>query len=139
MDGIVEKIGLTSTTIRHGENQTGLIPNRLFLQEPIKELISAGTYAPVLVNFYFPADGNFVKIREIAERAASLSKYIYLNEPVTINLANIFREGRSLVHLQLTAYVLDSNFEREFRSEISEQLLAEIFRQNLLSVDQMNF
>jgi len=139
MQGTIEKIGLISTTIRLANNLSGLVPNRLFLQKPVRELVAAETYAPVQVNFFFPADGDFIKIREIAERAASLSKYIYLSNPISIKLENIFREGRSLVHLQLNACVLDPGFETEFRSEISEQVLGEIFRQELITSDQMNF
>lgn len=138
INGVIEKAGLISTTIRRGENLSGLVPNRLFLQHPVSELIRADSYAPVRVDFYFPADGDFVRIREITERAASLSKYIYLNNPISVDLANIFREGRSLVHLQVNAYVLDPVFENAFRSEISEQVLGEIFRQKLFTRDQMN-
>ncbi len=137
IDGVIEKIGLITTTFRHGDNHAGLIPNRLFLQKPIMELISANTFAPVVVNFYFPAEGNFVKIREIVERAASLSKYIYLNKPVSIKLENILKEGRSLVLLQLNVYIINFGLESAFRSEISEQVLSEIFRQKLISPDQM--
>jgi len=137
MDGVIEKIGLIATTCRHGDNHAGLIPNRMFLQKPIIELISANTFTPVVVNFYFPAEANFVKIREIVERAASLSKFIYLNKPVTIKLENILKEGRSLVLLQLDAYIINFSLESAFRSEISEQVLGEIFRQKLISADQM--
>lgn len=139
INGVVDKIGLTAITVQLGENQVSLIPNRLFLQEPVNELVTGDSSGVITVDFYFPAEGDFVKIREIAERAASLSKYIYLNKPITIDLENIFREGRSLVHVRLNACILDAGFEREFRSEISTQVLGEAFRQKLITPDQMRF
>ena len=137
--GVVEKAGLISTTIRRRDKLIAIIPNRLFMRQPVHELIAAESYMPVQIDFYFPAEGDFVRIREIAERAASLSKYIYLNNPISVDLENIFREGRSLVQMRVTARVLDAEYEHAFRSEISEQVLGEIFSQKLFTGDQLSF
>ena len=139
IDGIVEKTGLITTIIGHDLNMKSIIPNRRFLQNPLQKLIAAEHHLTVQVDFYFPVDGDFVKVQEIAERAASLSKYVYLNDPIAVDLENVFREGKSLICMHLSASIISPELRQAFRTEVSGQILSEVFRQQLFTSDQMNF
>lgn len=123
--GEIKHIGLRSLKIIAGDNSLVSIPNSEVFNKSITNRNTGSTTCLVSVNFYFSPELDVAEAKKIASRAASISQYIYLNEPITVLISNEVHAGRSLIRLNLSAYVLDLRYESLFASEITEILISE--------------
>lgn len=136
-NGEIKHIGLRSLKIISDNNSIVIMPNSEILNKTIINKNDGATICQVNVNFYFPPDLDIAEAKKIAYRAASVSQYIYLNEPITVLVSNEVHSGRSLIRLNLSAYVLDLRYESLFASEITEILLSE-FNKNGFAIPSNN-
>ena len=78
-----------------------------------------------------------IQAKKIAYRAAAVSRYTYLNKPIAVIIKNEVHQGRSLLKMRLKAYVLDIRYEPAFASEMTEIVIQEFLRANLIGVEQL--
>ena len=55
----------------------------------------------VVAEIYLPINVNTNKVREIATEAAQVSKYIFLNKPITVLFFNEVKEEKVLIKINL--------------------------------------
>jgi len=105
----------------------------------VQKQAATDSIAPVDVMFYLPPDIDIVKVKEIAHRAASLSRFVYLNKSIAVNISNEFADGRSLIKLTVSAYVLNIDYVKQFRSDITENVFSEIVNKEILTPSALSF
>ena len=80
-----------------------------------------------------------LKLKKIAFKAAVVSRYIYLNKPVSVIIKNEMHQGRSMLKMRLKAYVLDLRYEFPFASEMTELVIKELLRLKMISGEDLAF
>ena len=85
-----------------------------------------------MASIYLPSDTNIDLVKEIAHKAAISSRYVYLNKPVVVITENQVIDKNYLIHLKVKAYVLDIRYEFFLKGEITELILTELNRRQLL-------
>lgn len=130
--GEVIKIGLRSTRIVTADDSEVSVPNGEMMNSSISNSNSGQTNCQVVAEIYLPLDIDTQKARKIAMEAALVSKYIYLNKPVSVIFVNEMHERKSLLKMRLKAYVSDIRFEFVFKSDMTEIVLKELIKEGLL-------
>ena len=133
--GEVIKIGLRSTRIVTADDSVVTIPNGEMMNQSISNSNSGATNCQVVAELYLPLDIDTQKVRRIATEAALVSKYIYLNKPVTVLFFNEMKDRRSIIKMRLKAYVSDIKNEFIFKSDMTEITLRELIKDKLISPD----
>ena len=135
--GEVLQIGLRSVRIVTPDDSTVSIPNGEIMNQSIANSNSGESNAQVVSEFFMPPDMNLVQAKKIAYRAAAVSRYVYLNKPITVIIKNEVHQGCSILKMRLKAYVLDIRYENLFASEMTEIVLQELLRTKLISAEQL--
>ena len=131
--------GLQTTQVEDSDGTALFVPNYQFDRTIIhKQAMNDGVVAAD-VYFYLPPDIDIVRVKEIAHRAASLSRFVYLNKAIDVNLSNEFSAGRSIIKLCVSAYVLNIDYLNQFKSDITEIVLSEIISKNIVSPEAVSF
>ena len=136
--GEVTQIGLRSVRIVTPDDSQVSIPNGEILNQLVSNANTGESNALVVSEFFLPPDIDLVRAKKIAYRAAAVSRYIYLNKPISVILKNEVHQGRSLLKMRLKAYVLDIRYEFPFSSEMTEIVLQEFLRTELVTAEQLN-
>ena len=137
--GEVVQIGLRSVRIVTPDDSLVSIPNGDLINQSVSNSNAGEFNCQVVAEFFLPPDIDFVKLKKIAYRAAAVSRYVYLNKPITVIISNEINEGRSLLKVRLKAYVLDLRYEFPFASDMTEIVITELLRQNLISASDLAF
>ena len=127
------KPGLKSTVLEKTDGTLLIVPNHHITETDITKITNGRSIAQVDTYFYLPADIDLIKVKEIAQKAASLSRFVYLNEPIKLYFTNILKEGRSLLRLQVNAYVLNVDLCNDFRSDVTEAVISELLKKELIT------
>ncbi|HUT62617.1 MAG TPA: mechanosensitive ion channel domain-containing protein [Anaerolineae bacterium] len=135
--GEVVQIGLRSVRIVTPDDSLVSIPNGDLINQSVSNSNAGEFNCQVVAEFFLPPDIDFVKLKKIAYRAAAVSRYVYLNKPITVIISNEINEGRSLLKVRLKAYVLDLRYEFPFASDMTEIVITELLRQNLISASDL--
>lgn len=133
--GEVVQIGLRTVRIVTADDSIVSIPNSDVVNQPVSNSNSGDFNCQVVSEFYLPPGIDLKQVKKMALRAASVSRYVYLNKPITVILKNELSQGRSVLKMRLKAYVLDLQFEHLFASEMTEFLLTELSNKELLPAD----
>ncbi|MBF0353162.1 MAG: mechanosensitive ion channel [SAR324 cluster bacterium] len=136
--GEVTQIGLRTVRIVTADDSVVSIPNGDIVNQPVSNSNSGESNCQVVAEFYLPPDIDFTRVKRMAYRAAVTSRYAYLNKPVYIVFKNEMYERRSMIKMRLKAYVLDIRYEVAFASEMTEIVMFELRRQNLVSTEQLS-
>jgi len=131
--GEVITIDLQTTRIVTPDDSIVVIPNMELMNSRISNSNSGELYCQVVAKIVLPIDGDMQKIRKIAIEAAQVSKYIYLNKPITVLFTNEINEHRSFLEMKLKAYVMDIRYEFLFKSDMTEVVIKELLNQGLLN------
>jgi len=131
--GEVVNLGIKSTQIKKDDETVTIFPNHKITQSKIEKLTSGNSISSVRIFFYFPPDIDIIKTKEIAHRVVSLSRYVYLNKPITSELTNIIQDGQPFVQMCVNAYVLDIEYTGRFKSDVTENVMAELLSKKLVS------
>ena len=135
--GEVLQIGLRSVRIVTPDDSTVSIPNGEIMNKSISNSNSGESNAQVVSEFFLPPDIKLVQAKKIAYRAAAVSRFVYLNKPITVIIKNEVHQGRSIIRMRLKAYVLDIRYENLFASEMTEIVLQEFLRTRLITAEQL--
>lgn len=130
--GEVKEIGLRTTRITTPDDSMVSIPNAEIVNNSVSNANTSALDCQVVTDIYLPASTNLKKVKEIARKAAISSRYTYLNKPVTVIVLNEVHEKNFILHLRVKAYVLDIRYEFDLKSEITELIISELNKQNLI-------
>lgn len=129
--GDVIAIGLRSVRLQTLDDNTVTIPNNKFLTD----ITSCGNYGAldmqVVMNFYVGLDQDIDKAREIVTEAGLTSRYVYLNKPVVVLVTQVIEENYVAVRLQLKAYVLDTQYEKSFETDVNLRVMRAFEKQRI--------
>lgn len=119
MYGDITAIGLRSVRLQTLDDNTVTIPNSKFLSD----VTSSGNYGAldmqVVIDFHIGTDQDFDRAREIINEAALSSRYVYLAKPVVVLVTQQIVQNLVTVRLRLKAYVLDTQHEKAFETDIT--------------------
>jgi small-conductance mechanosensitive channel len=135
--GEVIKIGLRSTRIVTPDDSIVTIPNGDLMSKPVSNANSGEPNCQVVAELYLPINVDTEQVRQIALEAAQVSKYIYLNKPVVVLFFNEMHERKPFLKMRLKAYVMDIRHEFAFKSDMTEIVLRELIKKNIIVSDIM--
>lgn len=134
--GDITVIGLRSVRLQTLDDNTITIPNSKFLSD----ITSSGNYGAldmqVVIDFYIGADQDIDRAREIVNEAALSSRYVFLAKPVVVLVTQQIVQNLVTVRLRLKAYVLDTQHEKAFETDITLRCLRAM-RENGITPPQM--
>lgn len=130
--GEVTGIGLRSTRIVTPDDSLVTIPNADIVNNSVSNSNTGALDCQVVASIYLPADTNIDTVKEVAYKAAITSRYVYLNKPVVVITENQVIDKNYIIHLKVKAYVLDIRYEFLLKGEITELILTELNRRQLL-------
>jgi MscS family membrane protein len=133
--GEVVEIGLRSTRIVTPDDSLVSIPNGELENTSVSNSNAGELNCQVVAEIYLPMDVDTEKIREIAIEAACVSKYIYLNKPITVLFAHEVKERKAYLKMKLKAYVMDIRYEFNFKSDLTEIVIRELLAQHIIEVE----
>jgi small-conductance mechanosensitive channel len=130
--GDIVAIGLRSVRLRTLGDNLVTIPNSKFLSEAT----SSGNYGAldmqVAVHFHVGLDQDVDGAREVIHEAALTSRYVHLPKPVTVLVAQELTENFVAVKLTLKAYVLDTQYEKAFETDVTLRVLRAFRERSIL-------
>jgi len=121
--GDVIKIGLRSIKLRTLDDSMVTIPNNMFLND----ITSSGNYGvlnmQIMVDFLIGIDQDVHRARDIVREAGVTSNYVYLPNPVEVIVSQVVVDSLVALRLRLKAYVLDTNLEKAFETDITLRVM----------------
>ena len=136
--GEVLSIGLRSTRIVTGDDSTVSIPNSDIMNQSVSNSNSGEPNCQVVAEIYLPIDVDTVAVRDTALEVAKVSKYVYLDKPISVLFFNEVKERRSYLKMRLKAYVMDIRYEFAFKSEMTELIIKELFNDGILKKEDVS-
>lgn len=130
--GEVTGIGLRSTRIVTNDDSLVSVPNGDLMSQAVSNSNSGEANCQVVAEVYLPITIDTERVRRLATEAAQVSRYIYLNKPITVLFFNEIKEHRSYYKMRLKAYVMDIRFENTFKSDMTEIVLRELIKQKII-------
>ncbi len=130
--GEVVEIGLRSTRIVTPDDNLVSIPNSEIMNSSVSNANAGESNCQVVAEIYLPIDADTMKARNIGMQAAQVSKYVYLNKPISVVFANEFKDRQSVYKMKIKAYVLDIRDEFKFKSEMTEVAIRELLEAGVI-------
>ncbi|TKB47827.1 mechanosensitive ion channel family protein [Thalassotalea mangrovi] len=117
--GDVINIGLRSVKLQTLNDDVVTIPNNVFLSD----ITASGNYGEldmqIQIEFFVDPHQDLVKAEKIIRENAALSKFIYLNKPIVVNISQVIMENFIAYQLTLKLYVLDTRYEKNLQTDIT--------------------
>jgi len=121
--GDITSIGLRSVRLQTLDDSTVTIPNNKFLTD----MTSCGNYGAIdmqiVMDFYIGLDQDVLMARDIVTEAGLTSRYVHLPKPVVVLVNQVIHENYVAVRLRLKAYVLDTQYEKDFETDVNLRVL----------------
>jgi len=136
--GEVRSIGLRTVRIITPDDSLVSVPNSEIVNQSVSNANSGESNCQVVAEFYLPPDIDVNRTKLIAYRAAAVSRYVYLNKPISVILKNEIHQGRSLLKMRVKAYVFDIRFEFPFMSEMTETIMGELLSSKLITQEYLH-
>lgn len=130
--GEVVEIGLRSTRIVTPDDSLVSIPNSEIMNSSVSNANTGEPNCLVVAEIYLPLDIDTILVRQIATQAARVSKYVFLNKPITVLFFNEVKERKSYLKMRLKAYVRDIRDEFIFKSDMTELVIKELISKDIL-------
>lgn len=130
--GEVQQIGLRSTRIVTPDDSLVSIPNSEIMNSSVSNSNAGEANCQVVAEIFLPITINTKEVREIAIKAAQVSKYIYLKKPIVALFFNEMNENKSYYKMRLKAYVMDIRQEFAFKSEMTELVIQALVEKGIL-------
>ena len=130
--GEVLQIGLRSCRIVTPDDSVVTIPNGELMNKAVSNANSSALDCQVIAEIYLPADIDLELVKRIAYKAAISSRYVFLQKPVRVIAKNEIHEKNYVIKLRVKAYVLDIRYEFPFQSDMTELILTELNKRNLI-------
>lgn len=135
--GEVTEIGLRSTRIVTKDDSLISVPNAEVVNTAVSNSNSGEANCQVVAEIYLPIDVDTNKVRQLALEAARVSRYVYLNKPITVLFINEVKQRRSFLKMRLKAYVSDIRYEFSFQSDMTEIVMQELLKEGLIQKEDL--
>jgi Small-conductance mechanosensitive channel len=135
--GEVIEIGLRATRLVTPDDSIVSVPNSELVNSSVSNSNSGELNCQVVAEIYLPIDIDTHRVRQIATESAQVSRYVYLNKPITVLFFNEVKERRSYLKMRLKAYVMDIRYEFQFKSDMTEIVVRELLKQEIISKDEL--
>lgn len=130
--GEVIEIGLRSTRIVTPDDSMVSVPNSEVMNQSVSNSNSGEPNCQVVAEIYLPITIDTEKVRKIAVEAAQVSRYIYLDKPISVLFFQEIHHMQIFYKMRLKAYVMDIRFEFAFKSDMTELVVRELIRQGII-------
>lgn len=131
--GEVISIGLRSSRIVTPDDSVVSIPNGELMNKAVSNANSSALDCLVVAEIFLPMDVDVELVKRLARKAAISSRYVYLQKPISVIALNEVHEENFVVKLRVKAYVLDTRYEFPFKSDMTELILGELKKRNMLA------
>lgn len=135
--GEVKSIGLRSTRIVTPDDSIISIPNGDIMTKSVSNANAGEANCQVVAEIYLPSYIDLDKVRNIAIRAAQVSRFTYLKKPIAVIFKNEFHHNKSVIKLRLKAYVLDIRYEFAFMSDMTEVTISELIKHGVVKKEEL--
>lgn len=135
--GEVKQIGLRSTRVETKDDSLVTVPNGELMNQSVSNSSFGKENCMVVSEIYLPITVNTQEVRQIATEAAQVSKYIYLNKPIIVRFFNEVKEQRSYFKMRLKAYVMDTRYEFDFQSEMTELVIKALLEKGIIQAEEL--
>ncbi|MEL7146294.1 MAG: mechanosensitive ion channel domain-containing protein, partial [Bacteroidota bacterium] len=132
--GEVQEVGLRSTRIVTPDDNLVSIPNSEIMNSPVSNANAGEANCQVAAEIYLPVNIDTKRVRELATQAAQVSKYVYLQKPISVLFFNVFTEKESIYKMKVKAYVHDIRDEFAFKSELTETIISRLLEDGIIHV-----
>ena len=123
--GEVISIGLRSTRITTADDSMVSVPNAEVMSQAVSNANSGEDNCQVVTEIFLPLSADIQKIRQTAIEAAQVSRYIFLNKPISVLFFQENIGHKVMLKVKVKAYVNDIRNEFALKSEITETLTNE--------------
>ncbi len=127
--GDITAIGLRSVRLVTLDDSVVTIPNNKFLND----VTVSGNYGEldmmVAMDFHIGMDQDVTLAGRLIRQATATSRYTYLAKPIRIVVRQVIVDSYVAVRLTMKAYVLDTQYEKAFETDINVRVL-ETFREH---------
>ena len=96
------------------------------------KLNSGASNYRVVAEIYLPTNIDTENIWQLVIEAAQVSKYIYLNKPITVLFYNEVRERRFYYKMRLKVSVMDIQFEFAIKRNITEIVMHVLIKEEII-------
>lgn len=129
--GEVVAIGIRSTRIVTPDDNLVSVPNAQVVESQVANANAGALDCQVVVDLFLPGWTDVKRAKEIAYEAAASSRFVFLDKPIRVSVADEVRE-MFLTRIRVRAYVIDTRHELALASDITEAAKSEFLRQGLL-------
>jgi small-conductance mechanosensitive channel len=129
--GEVTDIGLRTVRIVTPDDSTVTVPNNMIINSAVSNANSGESNCQVVAEFYLLPGADMREVRDLAMKAAFISRYVYLKKPVVVIFKTESQMGQTRVKMRLKAYVLDVRYEFNFLSEMTENVIREFKKRGI--------
>lgn len=136
--GEIKEIGLRSTRLVTKDDSMISVPNAEVVNTSVSNSNSGESNCQVVAEIYLPIDVDTNKARQLALEAARVSRYVYLNKPITVLFVNEVKDRRSFLKMRLKAYVSDIRYEFSFQSDMTEIVMSEMLKANMINKEDVS-
>ena len=133
--GEVLKIGLRSTKIVTPDDSTVTIPNGELMNKSVSNTNYGEPNCQVVAEIYLPVNIDTERVRQIAIEAAQVSRFVHLNKPIVVLFFNELKDRKVYIKMRLKAYVIDIRYEFQFKSDMTEIVMKELFSQGIIKTE----
>ncbi|MFP8487711.1 mechanosensitive ion channel family protein [Gracilimonas sp. Q87] len=130
--GEVLQIGLRSARIVTPGDSVVTIPNGELIRTAVSNANTGALDCLVVTNIYLPADCPVEEVKQIAYKAVISSRFVFMKKPISIMTENEMHQRRFILKVKVKAYVLDIRYEFPFQSDVTELILTELQKRNIL-------
>ncbi len=135
--GEVKEIGLRSTRIVTKDDSLVSVPNAEVVNTAVSNSNAGEANCQVVAEIYLPIDTDTNAARLVATEAAQISRYIYLNKPITVLFFNEVMERKSYLKMRVKAYVSDIRNEFAFKSDMTEIIMKEFLKEGIFKKEDV--
>ena len=135
--GEVKEIGLRSTRIVTKDDSLVSVPNAEVVNTAVSNSNAGEANCQVVAEIYLPIDTDTNAARLVATEAAQISRYIYLNKPITVLFFNEVMERKSYLKMRVKAYVSDIRNEFAFKSDMTEIIMKEFLKEGIFKKEDL--
>jgi small-conductance mechanosensitive channel len=140
--GEVVEIGLRTVRVQTLDDNLVSIPNHLFLNQVVSSANAGALHQMCVFPFYVGCNENIAVAKRIIYEATASSRYVYLDEPITI----VVREGavpdgaeRFAIGVTVKAYVFDGRYETAFGTDVTERVKRAFAKQGIRTAGEIEW
>lgn len=123
--GKVLAFDLCAIRLQTFDDRVVTLPNTLLLGNVVVNRTGSGVNTLVTVDFHLPASVDADQVKLLAYEAAVSSPYVYLKQPVSVLVADEFRQA-FLTTFRIRAHVIDHRLEQLMASDVTARLKHEL-------------